>query len=332
MFSFDIPDSLIAQKPRSERDKSRLLVLYRDGSIEHRQFDKIADYLKAGDALVLNDTKVIPVRLKCAKQNGDTIEILLTKKLQKNNYEIMSKGSFSGTAALENGINAQIKQGSEVTFDYTGDIEDTLEEIGMTPLPPYIKREADKEDAHKYQTVYARAKGSIAAPTAGLHFTEALINKIKNKGVNILTITLHIGIGTFKPIRVYNIEEHKMDQEFFEIDSAALEKIQKTKNLGSRVFLVGTSTTRALEAYIKGKFMKWENSNGKIRGFADLFIRPGYDFKAADCIITNFHQPNSTPLLLACAKAGTEKLINAYKEAIAVKYRFYSYGDAMLIL
>lgn len=358
-FDFYLPKDLIALKPSEKRDNSRLLILHRDGGIEHRRFLDIVEYLKNGDMLLLNDTKVFPARLIAVKPSGGKIDILFVKESDTDGtWEIMYNGRFEGTASVEDGIKAEIWteedkcQVSGVRSQNTekapkpkkflrflnidpSNVMNILWQYGYMPLPPYIKRQPDESDKQRYQTVYAENQGSIAAPTAGLHFTEELLKRIKDKGVMVEALTLHVGVGTFKPIKAEDVEGHKMDSEYFEVKSSLIEKIKETKESGKRVITVGTTATRALEGYFSGQFSTFrghEKVNGLMRGYTDIFIYSGYKFKAVDSLITNFHLPCSTPLMLASAFCSFETLLKAYKEAIAMGYRFFSYGDAMLIL
>lgn len=336
-FDFRLPKELIAQYPVEKRDHSRLLVLNRQtGVVEHRKFYEVIDYLEPEDALVINQTKVFPARLFGRNQkNGANSEVFLLKSLEENMWEVLVKpkkkippGSVinfdQGRLSCE--IMEEGPSGASLArFDCDGDIFKLLEEIGNTPLPPYIKRASDLKDKDRYQTVYAKERGAVAAPTAGLHFTPELLEKIKDKGIKVIPITLHIGWGTFRPIRASNFEEHKMGEEFFEISKESFEKIDSVRKSSGRVFAVGTSAVRALETV-------YENNNGSHKGWTRKFIFPPYDFRIVDGMITNFHLPKSTLLLLVSAFTGKELVFGAYQEAIREKYRFYSYGDAMLIL
>lgn len=336
-FDFKLPKELIAQYPLEKRDSSRLLVLHRDKErLEHKKFYEVTDYLKHEDALVINQTKVFPARLFGINQGngaksevfllrniGDTIWEVLLKPKKKNpsgSIIVFDQGKLSCEILELNNSGANLAR-----FNFEGDIFDLLEKIGNTPLPPYIKRKADSKDKDRYQTVYARDRGAVAAPTAGLHFTEELFEKIKIKGVKVIPITLHIGWGTFRPVRASYIKEHKMEKEYFEISEELFEKINSVKKNRGRVFAVGTSVVRALETIA-------EDKNKILKGWTDKFIFPPYDFKMVDGLVTNFHLPKSTLFLLVSAFAGKELILKAYQEAIKEKYRFYSYGDAMLIL
>ncbi len=331
-FDFDLPEGLIAKTPAQRRDGSRLLVLGREGSIEHRLFSGIKDYLREGDLLVLNDSKVVPVRLSGRKETGGRIEILLVKQNPDGTFVILSRGSYTGRACFGDGTEAEITEGRLARFN-RDDMREFLWREGKMPLPPYIRRAPDHRDREWYQTVYAEKEGSIAAPTAGLHFTEGLLGEIAAAGVAIRRVTLHVGPGTFMPVRKSNIEEHRMEPEEFEVDPDLPEAIKKTRNGGGRVFTVGTTTTRTIEALLSGRYVRTPGSRKEtIRGSTDLFIYPGYRFRGVDGLLTNFHLPRSTPLMLACAFAGRENLLRAYGKAVESGYRFFSYGDAMLIL
>ncbi|MCX7988088.1 MAG: tRNA preQ1(34) S-adenosylmethionine ribosyltransferase-isomerase QueA [Thermodesulfovibrio sp.] len=336
---YTLPTELIAQQPLKERDKARMLVLHKhSGKVEHRIFFEIVEYLNSGDILIINNTKVIPARLIGKKATGGKIEILLVKEKQEGNntiWEIMTKGNYEGKIIIDDRelLIRKNSDGKEIIFLNmdSNSVKSFIHEKGFMPLPPYIKRKPDKTDKEDYQTVYAKQNGSIAAPTAGLHFTEKLIEKIIQKGVLVREITLHVGIGTFKMIKD-DLEKHKMDSEYFEIDKKVLDDIYKAKKLGNKVFSVGTTSTRALEGWASGIFTDMGSNNDKIRGMTDIFIYPGYEFKIVDALITNFHLPRSTPLALIYAFCDSHKVKKAYEEAIQKKYRFFSYGDAMLII
>ncbi|MEW6214329.1 MAG: S-adenosylmethionine:tRNA ribosyltransferase-isomerase [Nitrospirota bacterium] len=364
-FDFFLPKDLIARKPIKERDSSRLLVLHRDGMLEHKRFSDIPSYLDPGDMLLINNTKVFPARLTGFKQTGGKLEILLVREKKDNVWEVLSRGNYSGILRISENLEAELHDGKTAHFKYSGDFMDNIWKYGSMPLPPYIRRMADESDKERYQTVYAKEEGSIAAPTAGLHFTDRLLKEIISKGVIVRELTLHIGTGTFRLIRTKNVEEHLMNPEYFEINRDLISEIEKVKKSDKRLITVGTTTTRAIEGYFSGQ---WSAVNGKeqiqdagckmqdrnlmyhesgimnrgscimhresrrIKGYTDIFIYPGYEFKAVNALITNFHLPKSTPLILTSAICGWEKLMNAYREAIARRYRFFSYGDAMLIL
>jgi S-adenosylmethionine:tRNA ribosyltransferase-isomerase len=330
-FDYILPEDLIAKRPLKERSSSRLLVVHRDGLIEHRMFPDIITYLNTGDMLILNNTKVFPARLTGIRENGKPLEILLVKNIAKDTWEVLSKGRYTGGLFFSDNFSAEMHNGDVARFCYSGNFMENIWEYGSMPLPPYIKRLPDKSDKETYQTAYAKEEGSIAAPTAGLHFNNSLLEKIKSKGIIIRELTLHIGIGTFKMIRTEYVEDHSMDSEYFEISRSIFHAIDLVRASGRKVFAVGTTTTRALEGYMSGNCAV-KTQNGKFRGFTGMFIYPGYAFKAIDSLITNFHLPRSTPLMLASAICGRETLLKSYGEAAAIGYRFLSYGDAMLIL
>lgn len=323
-FEYSLPKKLIAQYPLKERDKAKLLILERaTGRIEHKIFKDIVSYLKPSDLLVLNTTKVIPARLFGRRPTGGRVEILLIRR-RENGWLALARPSRKihpgEEITFERGLKGKIeKRMDDGKWEIEFNNESLIWEIGKTPLPPYIKRKAEDRDKEAYQTVYAREEGSVAAPTAGLHFTENLLKEIKGKGIDIAHITLHIGPGTFKPIKTRRIEEHRMEPEYYEIEEEVFKRIEKAK----RVVAVGTSVVRALEQ---------ASRKGSLKGWADLFIYPGYRFKRVDVLITNFHLPASTPLLLVSGFANRELIYKAYQEAIKREYRFLSYGDAMLIL
>ncbi|WP_271629111.1 tRNA preQ1(34) S-adenosylmethionine ribosyltransferase-isomerase QueA [Caldicellulosiruptor sp. DIB 104C] len=336
-FHYDLPDELIAQKPVEPRDSSRLMVILPDGTIEHRIFRDIVEYLNEGDCLVLNNSKVIPARLIGQREDtGSFIEFLLVKRLDINTWEVMTRPGkkarkgrkfvFGNGELKAEVLHVNQEEGTRIVrFYYEGVFEEVLEKLGKIPLPPYIKEELD--DLSRYQTVYSKVPGSAAAPTAGLHFTEELLSKISKKGVEILYVTLHVGLGTFKPVKVENIEEHKMHEEYYEISEDVAERINEAKRLGKRVIAVGTTSCRVLESAAVEK--------GVVRaqkGWTDIFIYPGYEFKILDGLVTNFHLPDTTLMMLVCAFGGYERIMNAYKVAVEERYRFFSFGDAMLIL
>ena len=337
-FYYDLPEELIAQDPLSDRSSSRLMVLDKDtGAVEHKIFKDIIGYLNPGDCLVINDTKVIPARLIGEKiGTGATIEVLLlTRKNDlKDTWEVLvkpgkkakpgAKISF-GDGRLVGEIIDVVEEGNRlIQFSYDGIFEEILDELGQMPLPPYITHKL--EDKNRYQTVYAKHEGSAAAPTAGLHFTPELLDAIEKKGVDIARVTLHVGLGTFRPVKVENILDHHMHSEFYMVDKEAADKINKAKSGGGRVISVGTTSTRTLESVA--------DENGFIKpcsGWTQIFIYPGYKFKVIDCLITNFHLPESTLVMLVSALAGRDNVLNAYKIAVEEKYRFFSFGDAMFI-
>ena len=344
-FDYDLPPGLIAQYPADNRDHSRLMVLDRHkNTIEHKSFFEIADYLKKGDVLVLNDTKVIPARLEGKKETGGKIEVLLLKSLTNGRADesiwrcLVKSSKKPGVGSkffFDQSLTAEIveEHNGEYTLAFTcGDtFEQVLNRVGKTPLPPYIKRDRDFHegvvDQERYQTVFARSGGAVAAPTAGLHFTRRLLNQIASKGVEIIFLTLDVGWGTFQPVRVENIEEHRMHAEHFVLHAEAARAINEARQRGSRIIGVGTTTVRLLES-VSGEDGCVEPGKGS----TDLFIYPGYTFKAIDCMITNFHVPRSTLIMLVAAFAGREFILDAYRAAIQERYRFYSYGDAMMII
>lgn len=338
-FDFQLPGNLIAQYPPGLRGSSRLLVLHREQKrLEHRKFKDVLNYVCPGDVLCLNETKVIPARLLGRREStGGKVEVFLLREVEKGVWESLvspgrrgrlgTKLSF-GSGELRGKVLERRNDGTRlVRFECNGDMEEKLEELGSVPLPPYIKREPSTVDRDRYQTVYAKVKGAVAAPTAGLHFTQDHLAKLRAKSVTILPILLHVGLGTFRPVKVDDIREHHMEPEYYEIGQDAAEFINRAKVERRRVFAVGTTTVRALESAA--------NSAGRIkenRGWTEKFIYPPYHFRIVDCLITNFHLPKSTLLMLVCAFAGRELMIEVYREAIEREYRFYSYGDAMLIL
>ena len=335
-FYFDLPEELIAQDPLEDRLSSRLLVLDKEtGKVEHHVFREIIDYLQEGDCLVINDTKVIPARLIGSKIGTDAkIEVLLLKRKENDVWETLVKPgkkakvgtriSF-GDGLLVGEVVDIVEEGNRlIHFEYEGIFEEILDQLGQMPLPPYITHQL--EDKNRYQTVYAKHSGSAAAPTAGLHFTPELLKEIEEKGVQIARVTLHVGLGTFRPVKVDNILEHHMHSEFYQIDEEAAEKINRAKESGHRVICVGTTSCRTIESAA--------DKNGKLHatnGWTEIFIYPGYEFKVLDCLITNFHLPESTLVMLVSALAGREQVLSAYEEAVKEKYRFFSFGDAMFI-
>lgn len=335
-FNYNLPEELIAQTPIKDRAESRLMVLHRENeTIEHKIFKDIIDYLEPGDCLVRNNTKVIPARLYGIKEEtGANVEFLLLNRIEGNIWEVMVKPgrrlaegvkvSF-GDGLLQAEILEKMEGGNrKVRFSYEGIFNEILEQIGLMPLPPYIHETLKEKD--RYQTVYAKYEGSAAAPTAGLHFTEALLEKIKAKGIEVANVTLHVGIGTFRPVKVENIEEHNMHTEHYYIKPEDVEKINKAKKTGHKVVSVGTTSCRVLESVAD------ENGLVKpIEGDTNIFIYPGYKFKCVDKLITNFHLPESTLIMLVSALSNKEFIMRAYEEAVKEKYRFFSFGDAMLI-
>ena len=335
-FYFDLPEELIAQDPLEDRSSSRLLVLDKEtGRVEHHVFREIIDYLQEGDCLVINDTKVIPARLIGSKIGTDAkIEVLLLKRKENDVWETLVKPgkkakvgtriSF-GDGLLVGEVVDIVEEGNRlIHFEYEGIFEEILDQLGQMPLPPYITHQL--EDKNRYQTVYAKHSGSAAAPTAGLHFTPELLKEIEEKGVQIARVTLHVGLGTFRPVKVDNILEHHMHSEFYQIEEEAAEKINRAKESGHRVICVGTTSCRTIESAA--------DKNGKLHatnGWTEIFIYPGYEFKVLDCLITNFHLPEYTLVMLVSALAGREQVLSAYEEAVKEKYRFFSFGDAMFI-
>jgi len=335
-FYYELPEELIAQDPLEDRAGSRLLVLdKKSGAVSHHTFREITGYLEAGDCLVINDTKVIPARLIGAKEGtGAKIEILLLKRKENNIWETLVKpGKKAKTGArisfgdglLTGEVVGIAEEGNRlIQFTYDGIFEEILDRLGQMPLPPYITHQL--EDKNRYQTVYAKHTGSAAAPTAGLHFTPELLEEIEKKGVNIARVTLHVGLGTFRPVKAEEITDHHMHAEFYQIDEEAAEKINRAKESGHRVICVGTTSCRTIESAADEK--------GRLRacsGWTEIFIYPGYRFKALDALITNFHLPESTLIMLVSALAGRENVLSAYKEAVREQYRFFSFGDAMFI-
>ena len=333
-FDYYLPESLIAQEPCSQRDQSRLMKLDRKtGAIEHMIFSDIERFILPGDLLVLNDTKVFPCRLPAKKMSGGKAEILLVSEKTRNYWVTLIKGGMRAgkRLQLDLGIEAEITGvGADdtclVRFHGIYDIKEKLPFIGRVPLPPYIKRDPTEADRERYQTVYASCEGAVAAPTAGLHFTKALLQKLTQKNVKIITVTLHVGPGTFQPVRTDVISGHHMLSEYYMISHHAAANINKAKQEGRRVIAVGTTSVRTIEA---ASLKNGEVSFGE--GKTELFIHPGYRFNIIDVMITNFHLPKSTLLMLVCAFAGREQILAAYQEAVMRTYRFYSYGDAMII-
>ena len=335
-FDYNLPEELIAQTPLKKRDASRLMVLDRKtGEIEHKHFSDIIDYLEEGDTLVLNDTKVLPARLIGEKvDTGAVIEILLLKNIEGDDWECLVKParrikvgtvvSF-GDGLLKAQCIKELDQGiRHFKLIYEGILMEILEKLGTMPLPPYIHEKL--ADQTRYQTVYAREVGSAAAPTAGLHFTKELLERIKDKGINIAFVTLHVGLGTFRPVSVSSVEEHEMHSEYYHMNKKTAELLIKTKKEGHRIISVGTTSTRTLES-IMTKYHEFRECSG----WTNIFIYPGYKFKAIDCLITNFHLPKSTLIMLVSALAGKKNIMNAYNTAVEEKYRFFSFGDAMFI-
>ena len=336
-FYYDLPQELIAQDPLEDRSSSRLLHLsMKDGSVEHRHFTDILDYLKEGDCLVVNDTRVIPARLYGHKEEtGALIEILLLKRKENDIWECLVKPGKKarpgaklvfGDGILKGEIIDVVEEGNRlIQFQYEGIFEEILDQLGEMPLPPYITHKL--EDKNRYQTVYAKNDGSAAAPTAGLHFTQELLQKVQEKGVKIAHVTLHVGLGTFRPVKVENVLDHHMHSEFYVVEESEAKKVNDTKAAGGRVICVGTTSCRTVESA--------STEDGILQaktGWTDIFIYPGYRFKILDALITNFHLPESTLVMLVSALAGREHILNAYEEAIRERYRFFSFGDAMFIV
>ena len=335
-FDFYLPQELIAQHPMEKRDESRLMVVDRkSGQIEHKIFRDILGYLNEGDCLVLNNTRVLPARLIGEKENtGGKIEFLLLRRIEGDTWETLVKPGKKakigarfvfGSGELKAEVKSMGEDGSRIIeFEYKGIFEEVLDKLGQMPLPPYITERL--EDKERYQTVYSKEKGSAAAPTAGLHFTEELLKEIKEKGIKIAFVTLHVGLGTFRPVKVENIEEHHMHSEYYTMSKETADIINNTKENGGKIIAVGTTSCRTLETI--------GDKNGKVRetsGWTDIFMYPGYKFKVVDRLITNFHLPQSTLLMLVSAFSSRENIMNAYKEAVENKYRFFSFGDAMFL-
>lgn len=335
-FYYDLPEELIAQEPLKDRASSRLLVLDKNtGEIEHKIFKNIVDYLKKGDCLVINDTKVMPARLIGARKNtGARVEILLLVRKDLDTWEVLTYPGKKakpgdiitfGDGRLEAEILDVIEGGNRIVkFHYDGVFETILDELGEMPLPPYITHKL--EDKNRYQTVYAVHEGSAAAPTAGLHFTTELLEQIKNMGVEIAHVTLHVGLGTFRPVKVDDVSNHEMHSEYYIVEQKEADKINNAKKNGGRIISVGTTSTRTLESVT--------DENGIVHagsGWTKIFIYPGYKFKIIDCLITNFHLPESTLIMLVAALVGKDRILDTYKTAVQEKYRFFSFGDAMFI-
>lgn len=334
-FNFYLPEKLIAQTPIERRDTSKLLVLdKKSGSIEHQHFYNILEYLEPGDCLVMNDSRVIPARLFGKRKTGGVVEVLLLKDLGNDRWEALTKPGrktrigeeiFFGESNLKAVVVNEIEDGKRILeFTYSGRFLEILDELGQMPLPPYIHERL--ENPERYQTVYSKTSGSAAAPTAGLHFTDELLEKIRIKGIETAFVTLHVGLGTFRPVKSESIEDHIMHSEYYEITKSAQQKIIDAKKRGNRVVAVGTTSCRTLESAF--------NENCEIIkpcDNTDIFIYPGYKFKVVDALITNFHLPESTLIMLVSAMAGRENILNAYKVAVDEEYRFFSFGDAMFI-
>ncbi len=337
-FKYELPNKLIAQYPLPERAKCRMMVLHREnGEIQHRIFENIEEYLNPGDCLVVNNTRVFPARLIGTKdKTGAKVEVFLLRNLENGIWEVMVKPArkvrlgnrivFSEDFSCDI-IDNTVSGGRIIEVHCNGDFYEILERVGKTPLPPYVKRMPEEVDREYYQTVYAERRGAVAAPTAGLHFTEAILAGLKEKGVRIVPVTLHVGMGTFKPVQVDDISRHQMHSEFYEIGAEAADEINRTRERGKKVVAVGTTSVRVLETVV--------GRNGRVRagqGWTDKFIYPPYQFRAVDSLLTNFHLPQSTLLMLVSAFARHDFLMSAYQTAVKEKYRFFSYGDCMLIL
>ena len=341
-YDYFLPEEQIAQDPLADRSSSKLLVLDKNtGKTSHHVFKEVIDFLNPGDCLCINNTKVIPARLIGRKKTGGVVEVLLLKRLEdeKSKWEVLTRPGkkarvgdeiiFGGEGEYDFELLCRVTEVKDdgnriVEFEYDGIFEEILDKLGQMPLPPYITHRL--EDKNRYQTVYAKIEGSAAAPTAGLHFTKDLLEKIKDKGVKIVSVTLHVGLGTFRPVQVDNILDHKMHSEYYEVSEETAKILNDTKAAGGRIISVGTTSTRTLESVT--------DENGVIHagsGETEIFIYPGYKFKAVDALITNFHLPKSTLIMLVSALAGRENVLNAYREAVNNKYRFFSFGDAMLI-
>ena len=334
-FYFDLPEELIAQTPLERRDSSRLLHLDKiTGALEHRHFYDLLDYLREGDCMVFNDSRVLPARLIGARPTGGSVELVLLRDLGEGRWECLSRPGRKTKPGTEllfgNGeLKATVEQVAEggnriVRFDYEGIFLEVLERLGKMPLPPYIKEEL--QDSERYQTVYSREIGSAAAPTAGLHFTKELMDKIAAKGVKLCYVTLHVGLGTFRPVKAEEIEDHEMHSEFCVIPEETARIVSETKKQGGRVIAVGTTSCRTLES-----FAREDGSLPTASGWTNIFIYPGYTFKCVDALVTNFHLPESTLIMLVSALAGREHVLHAYEEAVKERYRFFSFGDAMFI-
>ena len=334
-FYYDLPEELIAQTPAEPRDSSRLLVYDRASKkIEHKIFKDVADYLKKGDVLVINNTKVLPARMYAKTQNGGAVEVLLLKRLEKDRWEVLTKPGRKCTAGktlvISNELSLTVEGITDsgeriVKFNYDGIFEEILDRVGNMPLPPYIKEKL--KDKNRYQTVYAKTDGSAAAPTAGLHFTPELLQKLKDKGIEIAEVLLHVGLGTFRPVKEDIITDHKMHSEYYEIGADSAEIINRAKSEGRRIIAVGTTSVRTLESVA--------DANGFVKscsGNTEIFIYPPYKLKCVDALITNFHLPESTLIMLVAAMTGREEILSVYKTAVEEKYRFFSFGDAMLVL
>ena len=334
-FMYDLPERLIAQTPLERRDASRLLALdRRTGQMEHRHFYDLPEYLRAGDCMVLNDSRVIPARLVGRRTTGGAVEVVLLRELGENRWECLTRpgkkmrpgtrASF-GDGALAGEVEAVLPDGNRIIrFEYQGIFLEVLERLGRMPLPPYIKEQLP--DPERYQTVYSVHPGSAAAPTAGLHFTNELLDRVRAAGVDVRFVTLHVGLGTFRPVKAENVEDHEMHSEFCTVPAETAEAVNRTKAAGGRIVAEGTTSCRTLESFT--------GEDGALRaesGWTDIFIYPGYRFKCIDALVTNFHLPGSTLVMLVSALAGRENILNAYAEAVRREYRCFSFGDAMFI-
>ena len=334
-FSFDLPEELIAQTPMEQRDASRLLCLDKQtGAVEHRHFYNLPDLLREGDCLVLNNSRVLPARLIGIRPTGGAVELVLLRDLGGNRWECLSRPGrktkpgqriLFGEGELQAVVEETVSGGNRIVrFDYEGIFLEVLERLGRMPLPPYIRQEL--KDPERYQTVYSKELGSAAAPTAGLHFTKELLETVRNKGVLTEFVTLHVGLGTFRPVKEEEIEDHEMHSEYCIIPPETAEAVNRTRKNGGRIIAVGTTSCRTLES-----FAKEDGTLEASSGWTNIFIYPGYRFKCIDALITNFHLPESTLIMLVSALAGRENILNAYRIAVSEKYRFFSFGDAMMI-
>src|SRR3990172_1144853 len=336
-FKYSLPEKLIAQYPSEKRDESRLMILNRKtGTIEEGVFKDGVNYMEEGDCLVINETKVFPARLEGTKDKTDAkVEVFLLRELEQGLWEVLVRPARKvrvgnkltiGNELTCDVIDNTVSGGRVVRFNYNGDFYSIVEDIGKSPLPPYIKRDPEPSDKTRYQTVYAKVGGAVAAPTAGLHFTDELLETIRKKGVKIVPLVLHLGLGSFRPVVVEDLSRHKMDSEYYDISPETAEAVNQALKKNKKVIAVGTSVVRALETSVTSE--GWAKPS---KGWTDKFVYPPYDFKIVDRLITNFHLPNSTLLMLVCAFADSESIFKAYRKAIREKYSFYSYGDAMLI-
>ena len=336
-FKYSLPEKLIAQYPSEKRDGSRLMILNRKTeTIEEGVFKDVVNYMEEGDCLVINETKVFPARLEGTKDKTDAkVEVFLLRELEQGLWEVLVRPARKvrvgnkltiGNELTCDVIDNTVSGGRVVRFNYNGDFYSIVEDIGKSPLPPYIKRDPEPSDKTRYQTVYAKVRGAVAAPTAGLHFTDELLETIRKKGVKIVPLVLHLGLGSFRPVVVEDLSRHKMDSEYYDISPETAEAVNQALKKNKKVIAVGTSVVRALETSVTSE--GWAKPS---KGWTDKFVYPPYDFKIVDRMITNFHLPNSTLLMLVCAFADSESIFKAYRKAIREKYSFYSYGDAMLI-